>query len=106
MASKEKLYERPLKRTLDDQLKAEILQMFESKREMLPSGVDMSWHPKEPVLALRGPMGVAFYVHFHETRELMEVFAELGFAARMMVTDTHRNQAKEMIHQIAEELAL
>jgi len=106
MASKEKLYERPLKRTLDDQLKAEILQMFESKRQMLPSGVEMKWHPKDPILALLGPMGVAFYVHFHETRELMEVYAELGFAARQLVTETHRNQARDMIHQIAEELAL
>lgn len=106
MASREKLYERPLRRSLDDQLKSEILQMFESRKSMLPPSVEMSWHPQEPVLALRGPMGVAFFVHFHETRELMEVFAELGFAARMMVTETHRNQARQMIHEIAEELEL
>lgn len=106
MASKEKLYERPLKRVLDDQLKAEILQLFESRRSMLPSGVDMSWQQKEPVLALRGPMGVAFYVHFLEVQAMMVVYAELGFAARMMVTDTHRAQARQMIHEVAEELAL
>lgn len=106
MASKEKLYERPLKRQLDDQLKAEILDMFESRRAMLPSSVEMSWHPKEPVLSLKGPMGVAFHVHFHEPRELMEVYAELSFAARMMVTESHRTQARQVIHEIAEELEL
>jgi hypothetical protein len=66
----------------------------------------MSWHPKEPVLSLKGPMGVAFHVHFQEAREMLEVFAELGFAARMMVTETHRNQARQIIHEIAEELQL
>jgi hypothetical protein len=45
-------------------------------------------------------------VHFQETREVLEVFAELGFAARMMVTETHRNQARQIIHEIAEELKL
>lgn len=106
MASKEKLYERPLKRQLDDQLKAEILDMFEARRTMLPSSVEMSWHPKEPVLSLKGPMGVAFHVHFLEMQELMEVYAELSFAARMMVTETHRSQARQVIHEIAEELNL
>ena len=106
MASKEKLYERKLSRSLDEQLKAEILDMFQARREMLPSGVDMSWHPKEPVLSLKGPMGVAFHVHFQEAREVLEVFAELGFAARMMVTETHRDQARQIIHEIAEELKL
>ena len=106
MASREKLYERPLKRALDDQLKAEILQMFQSKRQMLPSGVEMKWHPKDPILILRGPMGVAFYVHFHEARKFMEVYVELGFMARQFVTEAHRSQAKDVVHQIAEDLDL
>ena len=106
MASREKLYERALKRALDDQLKAEILQMFQSKRQMLPSGVEMKWHPKDPVLVLRGPMGVAFYVHFYEAKKLMEVYAELGFMARQFVTEAHRAQARDVIHQIAEDLDL
>jgi hypothetical protein len=106
MASKEKLYERPLKRNLDEDLKAEILSMFQSKRDLIPGSVDMCWHPKEPVLSLRGPMGVAFHVHFEESREILEVFAELGFAARMIVTEAHREQAKQIIHDIADELEL
>lgn len=106
MASKEKLYERRLTRSLDEDLKSEILAMFESKRELIPGDVEMSWHPQQPVLSLRGPMGVAFHVHFEETREMIEVFAELGFAARMMVTQAHREQARQIIHEIADELEL
>jgi hypothetical protein len=106
MASKEKLYERKLKRTLDDQLKSEIKSMFESRRGDIPVEVEIAWHPNQPILSLRGPMGVSIHAHFQEPLEILEVFAEYGFAARMFVTDHHKAKARDVIHEIAEELEL
>jgi hypothetical protein len=106
MASREKLYERSLRRSLDEQLKADILELFESRRGQIPIEVEISWHPSDPILSLRGPMGVSIHAHFQEAAELLEVFAELGFAARMMVTDRHKEKARDVIHEIAEELKL
>ncbi|MBI1322926.1 hypothetical protein GC170_07045 [bacterium] len=106
MASKEKLYERRLRRRLDDQLKSDIKTLFESRRSEIPIEVEIDWHPREPILSLRGPMGVTIYAHFLEPVEKLEVFAEYGFAARMFVTDRHRAKARDVIHEIAEDLEL
>lgn len=106
MASKEKLYERRLQRPLDEGLKSEIKSLFESRKRQFPIDVEISWHPIEPILSLHGPMGVSIHAHFVEPAELLEVFAEYGFAARMFVTDRHREKARDLIHEIAEELQL
>jgi hypothetical protein len=106
MASREKLYERRLRRPLDEELKSDIKSLFESKRSEMPVEVEIVWHPREPILSLNGPMGVSIHAHFQEPAEVLEVFAEYGFAARMFVTDRHKAKAREVIHQIAEELDL
>lgn len=106
MASREKLYERRLRRPLNEELKSDIKSLFESKRSEIPIDVEIVWHPREPILSLKGPMGVSIHAHFQEPAEILEVFAEYGFAARMLVTDRHKAKAREVIHEIAETLRL
>ncbi len=52
MRSKEKLYERPLKRPIDDQTQAVIHSELDRPRAQLPMPTELSWNGTKPELTM------------------------------------------------------
>jgi hypothetical protein len=103
MRWKEKLYERVLKRPIDDQTKAIIHSEFRRRRDQIPVPTELSWHVAKPELTIRS-RGIAFIVNF--THDRMVVDAELSLTAKMFATDENRRQAVRFIESVAADLNL
>jgi hypothetical protein len=103
MRSKERLYERPLRRPIDADAREAIHSAYLRRRHELPVATEMHWHAEKPQFSIRSSW-LSFHVGY--TPERMVVEAELSFAARMMITDEHRRKAVAVIDSIAEELDL
>jgi hypothetical protein len=103
MPWKEKLYERPLKRPIDDRTRALIHSEFRRRRDQIPVPAELSWHVAKPELTIRSPW-ISFIVQF--SRERMVVSAELSLAAKMVATDANRRQAVRFIESVADDLNL
>ena len=103
MRWKEKLYERALKRPIDDQTKASIHSEFRRRRDQIPMPAELSWHAAKPELTIRGKW-ISFVVNF--THDRMVVDAELSLAAKMMATEENRRHAVQFIESVANDLNL
>jgi hypothetical protein len=103
MRWKEKLYERTLKRPIDDQTKATIRSEFHRRRDQIPVPAELSWHAAKPELTIRAK-GIAFVVNF--THDRMVVDAELSLAAKLFATDENRRHAVRFIESVANDLNL
>jgi hypothetical protein len=103
MRWKEKLYERPLKRPLDEQTRAAIYSEFRRRREQIPVPAELSWHVAKPELTIRSQW-ISFVVDFSQDR--MVVDAELSLAAKMFATDENRRHAVRFIESVADHLNL
>jgi hypothetical protein len=103
MRWKEKLYERKLKRPLDDKTRAAIQSEFGRRRDQIPVPTEMSWSASKPELTIRSQW-ISFIVHF--TQERMVVNAELSLAAKMFATAENRQHAVHFIESVADDLNL
>jgi hypothetical protein len=103
MRWKEKLYERALKRPLDEQTKATIHSEFRRRRDQIPMPTELSWHAAKPELTIRAKW-ISFIVNF--THDRMVVNAELSMAAKMFATDENRRHAVRFIESVANDLNL
>jgi hypothetical protein len=103
MRWKEKLYERPLKRPLDEQTRAAIHSEFRRRRGQIPVPAELSWHVAKPELTIRSQW-ISFVVDF--SHERMVVDAELSLAAKMFATDENRRHAVRFIESVADHLNL
>lgn len=103
MRWREKLYERALKRPIDDQIKARIHSEFQRRRGQIPVPTELSWNAAKPELTIRAT-GIAFFVKFAHDR--MNVDAELSLAAKMLATDENRRHAVRIIESVATDLNL
>ena len=103
MRWKEKLYERALKRPIDDQTKAIIHSEFHRRQRQIPVPAELSWHAARPELTICA-RGISFVVNF--TRDRMVVDAELSLAAKMFATDENRRHAVRLIESVANDLNL
>jgi hypothetical protein len=103
MRWKEKLYERALKRPIDDQTKATIHSEFYRRRNQIPVPAELSWHAAKSELTIRAK-GIAFVVNF--THDRMVVDAELSLAAKLFATDENRRHAVRFIESVADDLNL
>jgi hypothetical protein len=103
MPWKEKLYERELKRPIDEQTRAVIHSEFRRRRDQIPMPTEFSWNASQSELTIRSRR-ISFIVHF--TRERMVVDAELSLAAKMFATDTNRRRAVNFIESVADDLNL
>ena len=63
MRWKEKLYERPLKRPIDEQTRAAIHSEFRRRRDQIPVPTELSWNVARPELTIRSQW-ISFIVHF------------------------------------------
>jgi hypothetical protein len=103
MPSVERLYERPLKRPFDVELREAIDRLVDRRRHELPLPAEFEWHPTDPVLTVRSTM-LSFIVSFATQR--FTVDAKLSLAARLLATAANRRQAAHFFDSIAQELDL
>jgi hypothetical protein len=103
MPWKEKLYERPLKRAIDDQTRAAIQAEFRRRQDQIPMPTVLTWNTAKPELTIRSRW-ISFIVHF--THERMVVSAELSAAAKMFATKENRRHAVRFIESVANDLNL
>jgi hypothetical protein len=99
----ERLYERPIKRPLDDQLREAINAVAARRRHELPIAADFAWHATDPVFTIRSNM-LSFIVSFAPER--FTVDAKMSLAAKMLATESNRKQAIGFFDSIADELDL
>ncbi|RUL83942.1 hypothetical protein [Tautonia sociabilis] len=64
---------------------------------------ELHWHPNQTQFTIRAPL-LSLIVRF--TPELLRVDAELSWAAKMMATQGHRQNAVRLIDSIAADLGL
>jgi hypothetical protein len=103
MGRKERLYERPLARALDEQTRSAIEAELERRRDELPVPFDLVWKPGNQSLSIASKWAT-FLVHFDDGR--MVVDAELSLAARVFATQQNRQKLIELISEVADELKL
>ena len=103
MAWKETLYERRLRRPIDDDTRLAINTIYHERRHEIPIQTELHWHPAKPQFTLKSKW-LSFVAHF--TTETLVVDAELTLAAKMMVTSEHRGTAVRFIDDIANTLNL
>ncbi len=103
MGSKERLYERPLTRRLDDQIRQDIEAEFHRRRGEIPIPVEFSWNKNRSSITI-GSKWVSFLIHF--VHDKMVVDAELSFAARLLATESNRRQVVTLIRSVADDLRL
>ncbi len=97
------LFERPLTKKLDDDLRRAILDAAVRRSDQLPFQAEFEWHADDPVLKLKSsilPMYAAF------TPGRIVIYAKLSLATRMLVTESNRRRAIRFIEEIADELDL
>jgi hypothetical protein len=104
MPRKEKLFERRLRRPLDEETRRAIDAEYHRRRHEIPIPTEMRWHATHPQFTIRSTM-LSFVVNF-TADERMVVDAELSLAARLLASDANRKQAVAFIEAIATDLGL
>jgi hypothetical protein len=103
MPWKEKLYERRLKRPIDEQTRAAIGFEFRRRQDQMPMATELTWNAAKPEFTIRSRW-ISFIVRF--TPERMVVNAELSLAAKMFATEENRRYAVRFIENVANDLNL
>jgi hypothetical protein len=103
MRPRETLFERHLKRPLDDGLRDELSR--EAYERCRASGIpaQFGWHEEGSVFSVQTPLA-SFHAWF--TSETVRVWAELSLAARLFATESNRRRAVATIEAIADRLGL
>ena len=105
MPWKETLFERKLKRPVDDgPIRQDVEAVYQRRRGEIPLSTDLRWHPDKPEFTIRSKL-LSFIVRFTNDQRMV-VEAELSLAAKMMATDAHRRQAVAFIESIADDLKI
>ncbi len=104
MPRTEKLFERRLRRPLDDETRRAIETEYHKRRHEIPIPTQMKWHQTHPQFTISSPL-LSFIVNFTPDERLV-VNAEMSLAARMMASDANRKQAVAFIESIAVHLGL
>ncbi len=103
MPWKEKLYERRLKRPIDEQTRVAIHSELRRRQDQIPMATKLTWNATKPEFTIRSRW-ISFIVNF--TRERMVVNAELSLAAKMFATEENRRHAVRFIENVANDLNL
>ena len=103
MAKREILYQRQLRRPLDDAAKQAIESEFLRRRDEIPIATEFRWHAVDPEFTIKSSWA-SLIVRF--TEETLVVQAELSLAARMLVTDAHRQRVVQFIDSMVNDLGL
>jgi hypothetical protein len=103
MASRERIYQRELRRVVDEEVRRAIEAMFERRRKEVPVPLELRWSGDGEGFRIETPFA-SFVIAY--TAEVLTVDAELSWAARLMATARHRDEMVRAIEQMAEELGL
>jgi hypothetical protein len=103
MAWRERLYERRLKRPVDDDTLAAIRSEFHRRRHEIPVPAELHDNPGRPGMTIKTKW-LSFIVQFQ--KDIMNVDAELSLAAKMLATRENRQLAVQFIDSIANDLNL
>jgi len=103
MGWKERLFERPLARAFDDDLRRAIDAEFQRRRHEFPIPVRLTWGHGEPSFLIASQWA-SFLVRFAQNRLIVD--AQLSLAARMLATEQNRQTVITFINSIADELKL
>jgi hypothetical protein len=103
MPWKEKLYERSLKRPIDEATKAAIQAEFRRRQDQIPMPTVLTWNTSKSEFSIRSRW-ISFIVHF--TAQRMVVSTELSAAAKMFATKENRGHAIRFIESVANDLNL
>jgi hypothetical protein len=104
MPRKETLFERPLRKPLDDATRRAIEGEYRKRKHEIPVPTELRWHATHPQFTIRSSL-MSFVVNFTADERLV-VDAELSLAARMLASDANRKQAVKFIESIAGDLGL
>jgi len=104
MAWKEKLYERALRRPVDDGALEAVRSEYHKRRHEIPVDSELVLHPSKPELMTIKTRWLSLIIQFHQ--EKMTVDAEFSLAAKMMATEHNRRLAVQFIDSIADDLNL
>lgn len=104
MPRKETLFERPLRKPLDEATRKAIDGEYNRRRHEIPVPTELRWHPTHPRFTIHSSL-MSFVVNFTGDERLV-VDAELSLAARMLASDAHRKHAVRIIESIAGDLGL
>jgi Cu2+-exporting ATPase len=97
------LYERPLRRPFQGDLRDPILRAALARRHELPPRAELAWHESDPVLTIKAPL-VTLAVAF--TAERLTIHGRLSLAARAMLTNGNRQKAVRIVEEVAAEFGL
>jgi hypothetical protein len=103
MAWREKLYERRLKRPVDNGTLDAIRTEFRRRRHEIPVAAELHDHPTKPEMTIKTKW-LSLIVQFN--KEILTVDAELSLAARILATSENRRVAVQFIDSIANDLNL
>jgi hypothetical protein len=103
MAWREKLYERRLKRPVDNPTLEAIRSEFHRRRHQIPVAAELLDHPAKSEMTIK-TRWLSFIVRFHE--QTLRVDAELSLAAKALATAENRQVAVQFIDSIANDLNL
>jgi hypothetical protein len=99
----ETLYQRPLRRPIDEATRAAIHNEFLRRRNTIPVSIEFHWHPEKPQFTVSSKW-LSFIVRF--THDCVTVDAEMSLTAKMFATKENRAQAVRIIDSIADDLGL
>ena len=103
MAWREKLYERELKRPVDNGTLEAIRSEFHRRRHEIPVAAELLDNPAKPEMTIK-TRWLSFIVQF--SKQTLRVDAELSLAAKMLATNENRRVAVQFIDSIANDLNL
>jgi len=103
MGWKERLFERPLARTFDEEVRRAIDAEFHRRRHEIPIPVRLTWGQGEPSFLIASQWA-SFLVSFAQGRLIVD--AQLSLAAKMLATEKNRQSVISIINSIADELKL
>ena len=97
------LYERPLRRPFDDNLRAAILREATNRRAEIPMQTEFEWDPTDPVLAIKSP-AITFKVAF--APDALALHAKIPLIVRPLATQANRDKAIKLIEDVAGQFDL
>lgn len=103
MAWREKLYERRLKRPVDNPTLEAIRSEFHRRQHEIPVPSELLENPAKPEMTIK-TRWLSLIVQF--SKETLRVDAELSLAAKMLATHENRQVAVQFIDSIANDLNL
>ena len=98
MSKREKIYERPLSRPLDEETKLAISRRVNEAKDLVPVPIEARWVGDKPMLIITSKW-ISWTVAF--TPKRVVVFAEVSSVGRFLDTKKNRRKLVELLDSTA-----